>query len=356
MHKLLARQLAKVDLDSAAGLPALLELVGNAYTEHDQERRRSDRSTGLMAEELDELYAQLQQSMALIAQQNLRFQAALDNMSQSLCLFDRDGRLVVCNRRFLQLYRLPDSYQPIGQPLAAILEHSAALAQLAPADAAQRRAAHVALALGAALEQHWAGEQVVAIARNRIDDGGYLDTMADITASHQATARILHMARYDALTDLPNRTLYRERLLNVVEHARRGELCAVFCLDLDRFKAVNDNFGHPVGDALLVEVSARLKACVREVDTVARLGGDEFAILLRQLVSAEQTHGLAERIIHDLCQPYELDGHLVSIGASIGIAIVNRTHNDPETLMCYADQALYQAKHAGRGVFRQYLP
>ena len=357
MHKLLARQLAKVDLDSAAGRAALLALVDGAYAEHDLERRRNDRSTGLMAQELDELYAQLQQSMSIIEQQNLRFQAALDNMSQSLCLFDRDGRLVVCNRRFLELYRLPDSYAPVGQALAAILLHSAAHGT---DDAGRRRLSdeHVAMAADAAtaLEQEWPGGQVIAIARNRIEDGGYLDTMSDISASRQATARIMHMARHDALTELPNRALFRERLLEVVEHARRGELCAVFCLDLDRFKAVNDSFGHPVGDALLVEVSARLRACVREIDTVARLGGDEFAILVRQLVSPEETHGLAARIIHDLCQPYSLDGHAVSIGTSIGIAIIDHLRHDRVELVRNADQALYQAKSAGRGVFRVYEP
>jgi diguanylate cyclase (GGDEF)-like protein len=165
------------------------------------------------------------------------------------------------------------------------------------------------------------------------------------------------MARHDPLTDLPNRLVLREGLEQALARmGRHGEGLALLCLDLDHFKAVNDTLGHPLGDALLQAVADRLRLCIRETDTVARLGGDEFVILQ---VGADQPVGattLARRVIKAISAPYDLEGHQVVIGASIGIAVSpgDGTHSDQ--LLKSADMALYRAKADGRGTLRFFEP
>jgi diguanylate cyclase (GGDEF)-like protein len=161
------------------------------------------------------------------------------------------------------------------------------------------------------------------------------------------------MAHHDALTGLANRVLVRERLEIALSHCRDQQL-AVFCLDLDRFKAVNDTLGHPVGDAVLRFVTDRLNHCVREADTVARLGGDEFAIVA--LLSGPDASALASRVIEELSRPYNLEGHQILIGVSIGIALAPRDGTDPDTLFKNSDLALYRAKTEGRNTYRFFEP
>jgi diguanylate cyclase (GGDEF)-like protein len=160
------------------------------------------------------------------------------------------------------------------------------------------------------------------------------------------------MAKHDALTDLPNRVLLRERLEKALKARRREDDLAVLCLDLDRFKDVNDTLGHPLGDALLKAVADRLRTCVREMDTIARLGGDEFAIV--QLAASQPTDAtaLAARIIGILSAPYEVNDHQLVIGASIGIALSPDDGTNPDELLRNADLALYRAKNEGRGTYR----
>jgi diguanylate cyclase (GGDEF)-like protein len=176
--------------------------------------------------------------------------------------------------------------------------------------------------------------------------------MTDVTERWQAQARIAHLAHHDPLTALPNRTLFGIRLDEAVARARRGELFALLCLDLDRFKEVNDTLGHPVGDALLQAVTERLNAAIRPSDTAARLGGDEFALIQTRLERPDDAIALAERLLAVLQLPFELDGHHVVIGASIGIALAPDDGTDPEALMRRADMALYSAKAEGRGCYR----
>ena len=160
------------------------------------------------------------------------------------------------------------------------------------------------------------------------------------------------MARHDALTGLPNRVLFREEMEKALVRVARGETVAVLCLDLDHFKSVNDTLGHPVGDGLLKAVAERLLACVRDTDTVARLGGDEFAILQAGLDKPESAAILAQRLIDDVCEPYDIDGHEVVVGASIGIAIAPSDGDHPDQLLKNADMALYRAKSDGRRLYR----
>ncbi|GJD47334.1 hypothetical protein OPKNFCMD_0040 [Methylobacterium crusticola] len=175
----------------------------------------------------------------------------------------------------------------------------------------------------------------------------------DVSGRKAAEQRIAHLARHDPLTDLPNRTLFRERLEQVLTEVRRsGGSAAVLCLDLDRFKLVNDTLGHPAGDALLAVVAARLRAALRAEDVVARLGGDEFAIIEVGAGRPGDTRALCERLIELVGQPIRALGHMMSVGLSIGVARVPEDGLDGDALFKRADLALYRAKADGRNTSR----
>ncbi|AEG50201.1 response regulator receiver modulated diguanylate cyclase/phosphodiesterase with PAS/PAC sensor(s) [Sphingobium chlorophenolicum L-1] len=181
--------------------------------------------------------------------------------------------------------------------------------------------------------------------------------LRDITDRKEAEARIRYMALHDALTGLPNRTLFEDRLDNAIAQARRhhGQV-AVLMLDLDRFKNINDSLGHHVGDELLEQVAARLRACLRESDTAARLGGDEFAIILPEIASIEDAEIVAKRILEVLQEPFHVEQHELNIGGSIGIARYPDDGTDHGTLLRAADAAMYDAKAQGRGMYRFFSP
>jgi diguanylate cyclase (GGDEF)-like protein len=191
-----------------------------------------------------------------------------------------------------------------------------------------------------------------------------LITMIAVRIAQRITAALAssreeahHLALHDVLTGLPNRAFLAARLEQVLADAQRNEtMVAVLCLDLDRFKQVNDTLGHPIGDLLLRIVADRLRACVRKCDTVVRLGGDEFAIIQAPLARLQDAATLAERVVMALSEPYDLNGHQVVAGASVGIALVPADTNDPTHLLKMADLALYRAKQEGRGTFRMFEP
>ena len=175
---------------------------------------------------------------------------------------------------------------------------------------------------------------------------------------NQALTRASYLAAHDLLTGLPNRSLFGDRLHQALAMARRESTpLAVLCLDLDRFKEVNDTLGHAAGDRLLKIVAGRMTAVLRESDTLARLGGDEFAVVQPKAVQPEAADGLARRLIEVLEEPIELDGHSVTVGVSIGIAMADQSGSaDPTQLMRDADLALYQAKESGRGGYSFFAP
>jgi diguanylate cyclase (GGDEF)-like protein len=181
---------------------------------------------------------------------------------------------------------------------------------------------------------------------------GYVASVRDISRRKEAEAQLAHMARHDLLTGLPNRLKFQECLQKEVARARRGRTgFALHCLDLDRFKAINDSFGHPAGDRLLQAVADRLRAAVRTEDTIARLGGDEF-VIIQTKTDQSGAVTMAERLIASLSAPFDLGAHQGQIGVSIGIVLTDGIAHQGEALHSAADNALYEAKAAGRSTFR----
>lgn len=182
--------------------------------------------------------------------------------------------------------------------------------------------------------------------------GNEVYAIRDLTERHRNEAKITHMAHHDALTDLPNRVLLAERLQQALIRASKNGTVAVLCLDLDRFKEVNDALGHTVGDTLLKAVADRLRGCVRETDTIARMGGDEFVVLQNSTAQPLDATSLATRIVEALGAPFIVQEHQMIIGASIGIALSPHDGTEAEQLLKNADIALYSAKSEGRGTYR----
>ncbi len=292
-----------------------------------------------------------------LTEQNRRFNAALDNMSQGLSMFDKDHRLLVCNRRYLEIYDLPEHFARPGtrhRDIVRLLLNRGDYAGVNPETNMEERLAMIALNEPVTRIRAFSGGRSIAVVHQPMPNGGWVATHDDVTEFQRVQALVAHMAHHDDLTGLPNRTLLRERMEEAAAQLDENKPFAVLCVDLDRFKNVNDTIGHPMGDKLLRAAAKRLTSCVRETDTIARLGGDEFAVLQvsdNQPVAATAT---AERICDVLSRPFNLDGHQVVVGASVGIAVAPWDGTDPDQLLKNADLALYRAKDDGRGIFRSF--
>jgi diguanylate cyclase (GGDEF)-like protein/PAS domain S-box-containing protein len=201
--------------------------------------------------------------------------------------------------------------------------------------------------------------EVVVFSRQLDYEGvpAVLIAVIDVTERKAAEARIAHMAHHDALTDLPNRVLFRQRIADALsQRSRSGNLIGALCIDLDNFKLVNDTLGHPIGDGLLKDVAARIERVIRQRDTAARLGGDEFAVLVPEMKSPQELGVLAQRLIDVISEPYVIEGHMVTVGSTIGIAVAPTDGDDADHLLRNADLALYRAKAAGKSTFRFFEP
>ena len=306
-------------------------------------------------DQLSEALEALRATNARLAEQNRLFETAIDNISQGICMFDDDRRLIVCNRRYAEMYGLPEALMRPGTPLETILDHRIATGRYAGADPtefARNRLKMVEADTRSQMLDELRDGSIYLIAHARMPGGGSVAIHEDITERKRAEAKIAHMARHDALTGLPNRLFLRDKMEEGLARVRDGDGFAVLCLDLDNFKTVNDSLGHPAGDALLQAVTRRLQVCVRETDTVARLGGDEFAILQPGPSAPERAATLARRIIEVLSAAFTIEGQQVVVGTSIGIALAPQDGAEPDLLLKNADLALYRAKDDGRRTYR----
>jgi diguanylate cyclase (GGDEF)-like protein len=302
-------------------------------------------SAGTSVEALNEWHIDPQE-------QNRLFHAAISNMSQGLCMFDDERRLLVCNDRYAEMYGLKPQVTLPGTPLRAILEERVAIGS-----SPKGEDNYVENRLSAVRQDSWyavdelKNGRIIAVTHRMLPGGGSVSTHEDITDRRKVEAQIAYMAHHDVLTGLPNRVRFREQMDMALGRLPRGSGFAVLCLDLDSFKNVNDTLGHPVGDALLTEVGRRLRDCLREHDSIARLGGDEFAII-QAASDPRRAEALARRIVNELSGPYEVAGYRVVSSASVGVAMSPSDGTDADQLLRNADMALYRAKADGRGTFR----
>jgi diguanylate cyclase (GGDEF)-like protein len=283
-----------------------------------------------------------------------QFDTALNNMPHGLCMFGTDGRLAVMNHRFSDMMRLSDDLVQRGASAPDIVAAcvtagtiSAASGALIISEVDSSQPGYITTA-----DPDSANGRALSWTFQPMAVGGTVVLLEDITERRNAEARISHLARYDELTALPNRVNFRdemERLLAISHSAAR--LSALLFIDLDQFKQVNDTLGHPCGDELLCAVADRLREMLRPEDFVARFGGDEFVVFQQNIKSEEDAAGLARRIVDRLSERYEIDNHLVEIGASVGIAMTQPPGISADTLMKNADMALYRAKADGRGTY-----
>ena len=316
--------------------------------------------------ERQKLHARLEQQHKLLEaqeerlrSQNLQLDAALNNIVQGLAMFDAEQRLILCNRRYGEIYGLSAEQARLGTTLQEIIQHrvgnglGSEKSSQDIVDAILRRRDGVNFGQ---FHNQLSDGRCVAVTVQRMANGGTVTTHHDITEQRRSEAKIAHMAVHDTLTGLPNRVLLNERLEQALTRAKRGEMVAAHILDLDHFKHVNDTLGHPAGDKLLRMVADRLRKVARETDTVARMGGDEFAIVQVAINAPAEATSLAERLIRIVSEPYDVDGHQVVIGVSVGIAVGPSDGLIPDEIMRNADLALYRAKDDGRGAFRFFEP
>lgn len=293
------------------------------------------------------------QEQALV-QQNTLFDAALNNMSHGLCMFDTQKRLIVSNQRFDDIFGWEQGVAKIGMTWDEMVEFMP-LAQEFRDDPGENSVA----------QQDWPSsvrctftltlqsEQVILMTLEPQIGGGWVAIFEDITDRQRISDHLSYLATHDALTKLPNRLLMNERLQEMKQAAlEQGEQFGILWMDLDEFKTINDSLGHAVGDKLLVHVSKILREQVANKEMVARLGGDEFAILSKLPASREELEELAKEALKVVASPCFLEGHEIVVGASVGIAMFSKEHQNVDELIRFADLALYQAKNDGRNTFR----
>ena len=305
--------------------------------------------------QLSSAQQQIEASQRLLEQQKLQLDTALDHMAHGLCMFDRNERLIVCNERYSNMYGLTRDHTKPGTTLRAILE-ARAEAGTSPSDVEryiEQRLGEVRRRDPYYVENELRDGRIFAVNHQPMSDGGWVAIHQDITAQKRAESQIVYLARHDGLTGVANRAVLREKMEEALSHLRRrGEALTIFMLDLDQFKTVNDSLGHPVGDELLKMVAVRLSNCVRETDTIARLGGDEFAIIAT--TNGDQRAdaiAMAKKLLAAVAEPYDIDGHHIEVGTSIGIALAPEHGTDVDQLIKNADLALYKCKSEGRNAY-----
>ncbi|MBR1267226.1 EAL domain-containing protein [Bradyrhizobium sp. AUGA SZCCT0222] len=286
-----------------------------------------------------------------------KFEDALRNLPQGLSMFDGQDRLIAFNRQWLDAYELSPDNIRVGMNFREVFANQEAVSDLDAylVDLKDR----LAKSENTSNTVQFPDGRVIYISYGRRESGGWVATHEDITARKASEDRIEKLAHYDSLTGLANRNLFKGCLDEALDkYLLHHTAFAVLLLDLDKFKSVNDALGHHCGDALLRQVAGRIKAQARTVDMAARIGGDEFALIVVPGPSALQDDAatLAARLVQAIAEPYEIDGHPVVIGCSIGVAVVPEHGTRIDEILRNADLALYKSKNAGRNCFHLYSP
>jgi diguanylate cyclase (GGDEF)-like protein len=297
---------------------------------------------------------QHQVSQRRLALEKQRLDTAVNNMTQGLLFFDSSHRLVICNQRYVDMFGVSRDVVKPGCTFRELLTHRKETGTFTGDVDEYCEAMMRNMAEGNVFQRvlDSSDDRSIQVLYQPLADGGWVTTLEDFTERRRSDERIAHLAHYDALTDLPNRQLFRDQLERELRKIERGGQLAVLYIDIDEFKSVNDSLGHPIGDELLKVVASRLSLCVRETDFVARLGGDEFAIVQTAVKDPADVTGLVSRIYQAIRAPYECLGHQLITDASIGIALAPQDGTDLDQLLKNADLAMYRAKSDGRRTYR----
>ena len=282
----------------------------------------------------------------------------LANMRQGVSVFDKRGRLTLWNKQYIEIFGKPDGDVREGVTLIELIEAEKARGEFDGDVQEHVMDLMIRLSSGEVVRSKFRhpNGKIISAVHAPMPDGGWIGTHEDVTQREEAAEKIHYAAHHDTLTGLGNRTLFNTKLEEALSKAETaGTNADLLLLDLDKFKPVNDTYGHDAGDELLKMVAERLRDCVRSSDLIARLGGDEFGIILSGTgPSNDRTAEIADRIVRKLQAPFPVFDHLISIGVSVGISPITGDIQDPSAIIKRADLALYAVKHSGRNAFKFY--
>ena len=342
-----------------AGAPFEIPLPDGRWTRVIEQRSPDGKSFFV---HVDITVLKRQQQQLLAAERRARdsealLQATLERMDQGIMMVDAQRIVQVCNRRAIELLGLPPELMASKPTFEAVLEYQWSTDEFrnTPPDIQEFVRSGGILETPQCYDRTRPDGRVIEIHSVPIEGGGVLRTYTDVTQRKKAEERVRHLAQHDSLTSLVNREAFLGRLNDAVEaFGRTTASFAVHFIDLDRFKPINDQFGHAVGDKVLSLVAERMRQAVRSADVIARLGGDEFALLQYSVERSDSAEGLAQRLLQSLTLPLQVESLELQIGVSIGIAHFRSGGNDADTLLRNADAAMYEAKASGGNCVRVY--
>ncbi|MFK5977665.1 MAG: EAL domain-containing protein [Rhizobiaceae bacterium] len=291
-----------------------------------------------------------------LTHRNERLDTALKTMTQGLCMFDADERIVVCNSQYAEIYGISSEQIQPGTHLQDILELRVQNGTYGGADVEEYRQERTNWVenqqIGGKIH-HLKDGRYIEIRDHPMANGGWLSIHEDVTERHESEKKIKFLAKFDALTGLPNRTQIREKLKTAIRQSDKSNTkMALLYIDLDGFKEVNDTLGHPVGDRVLLEVGSRITQSLGKAAVAGRLSGDEFIVVVKEFNEHYELKLLGDKICSALSAPIQVDHNIIEISASVGISVGPPENGDVETLVQFSDLALYQAKADGGNSYR----